>query len=454
MKDEFFANAPRVRDAAERIKDFKEVCLGFDAESARAEATRCLGCKNAPCVAGCPVGVKIPAFISLIKSGDIQGAKRTILMDNSLPAVCGRVCPQETQCESACVRGKASRPVSIGLLERLAADNADARPAPAPSNGKRAAVIGSGPAGLSFAGELAANGVEVTVFEAFHKFGGVLVYGIPEFRLPKSLVAKETEALSRLGVRFVKDAVIGKSIMPAQLVKEYDAVFIGTGAGLPMFMGIPGENLNGVFSANEYLTRVNLMRAYDTNADTPVFRAKKAVIVGAGNVAMDSARTALRMGADVTVVYRRGREEMPARREEIKHAEEEGVRFELLTNPVAVNGENGFVKSVTVISMRLGEPDASGRRSPVPVEGSEREIECDMLIMALGTSPNPLLVSAFEGLATGRKGVITVDENGMTNVENVYAGGDAVTGSSTVISAMGQGKRAARAFLKKIKLVP
>ncbi len=445
-------NNPIVRPAEERAKDFKEVCLGFDAQTARAEAERCLNCKNAPCENGCPVGVSIPKFISLLKQGDVQGAKLVILKDSSLPAVCGRVCPQENQCEKFCVRGKMGEPVSIGQLERYVADNAEILPEPQPSIGKRVAVVGSGPAGLACAGDLAKAGVQVTVYEAFHKLGGVLTYGIPEFRLPKALVEKEALTLSSIGVNFVKDVVVGKTLAMEDLIDEYDAVFIGTGAGLPMFMNIEGENLNGVFSANEYLTRVNLMKAYKKDSDTPAFRAKKAVIVGAGNVAMDSARTALRMGADVTVVYRRGREEMPARAEEIVHAEEEGIKFNLLTNPVKINGENGFVKSVTCIKMQLGEPDASGRRSPVEIAGSEYDIECDMLIMALGTSPNPLLTSSFKQLALGRKGVIIADEETLeTSVKGVYAGGDAVTGSATVIRAMGQGKRAAKSILESFK---
>lgn len=442
-------NKPLVRDASVRSRDFEEVCLGFDAKAAKAESERCLNCKNAPCRTGCPVGVNIPLFISLLKGGDTGGAKRAILADSNLPSICGRVCPQESQCEKFCVRGIKGEPVAIGQLERFVADNADIPLEKAKATGKRVAVVGSGPAGLTCAGDLAKAGVEVTVYEAFHKLGGVLVYGIPEFRLPKELVRKEISSLEGLGVKFVTDAVIGKTLGVKELTESYDAVFIGTGAGLPMFMGIPGENLNGVFSANEYLTRVNLMKAYLDTSDTPVYRAKKAVIVGAGNVAMDAARTALRMGAEVTVVYRRSRAEMPARAEEIVHAEEEGIVFHLLSNPVAINGENGFVKSVTCVEMELGEPDASGRRSPVVKEGSEFTIECDMLIMALGTSPNPLLTSSFKELQLGRKGVIIADETtGETSVKGVFAGGDAVTGSATVIKAMGQGKLAAKSILK------
>lgn len=449
MIDKNVRSTPVIRDAGERAKDFKEVCLGFDAATARAEAERCLGCKNAPCVKGCPVGVKIPSFISLVKQGDIDGAKRVIFEDSTLPSVCGRVCPQENQCEKFCVRGVKGQPVAIGLLERFVGDNGSAQSVIAPPMGKSVAVVGSGPAGLACAGDLIKAGVAVTVYEAFHKTGGVLVYGIPEFRLPKALVESEVEALSAMGVRFERNVVVGKTLGIDDLLKSHDAVFIGTGAGLPMFMGIPGENLNGVFSANEYLTRVNLMKAYLEDSDTPVYRAKKAVIVGAGNVAMDAARTALRLGADTTIVYRRGREEMPARHEEIVHAEEEGVKLMLLTTPVAVNGENGFVKSLTCAKMMLGEPDASGRRSPVMIENSEFEIECDMLIMALGTSPNPMLTSSCKQLALGRRGVITADEQTLeTSIKGVYAGGDAVTGSATVISAMGQGRRAAQAIIK------
>ena len=446
-------NSPVVRNPEERAKDFSEVCLGFTEKTAYAEAERCLNCKNAPCMKGCPVGVNIPKFILLVRGRDVSGAKKAILADSSLPAICGRVCPQETQCESKCVRGIKGEPVAIGLLERFVADNAEVDYKRAASCGKKVAVAGSGPASLSCAGDLAKAGVDVTVFEAFHKTGGVLVYGIPEFRLPKKLVEKETRELEKLGVEFSTDVVIGKTLTIDELLEEYDAAFIGTGAGLPMFMNIEGENLNGVFSANEYLTRVNLMKAYDKNSKTPVYRAKKAVIVGAGNVAMDAARTALRLGAEASLVYRRSRTEMPARAEEIVHAEEEGVKLNLLCNPVRINGENGFVKSVTCIRMELGEPDASGRRSPVPVAGSEFDIECDAVIMALGTSPNPLISRSFPSLETGRKGVIVTDEEGRTSQPRLYAGGDAVTGAATVINAMGQGRKAAKAILSDLGVI-
>ena len=451
MSDMNLRNKPVVRDPSERSLDFGEVCLGFTPQAAALEAQRCLGCKAAPCMKGCPVGVQIPRFIACLKDGDVAKAKAVILKDSSLPSVCGRVCPQENQCEKLCVRAVKGQPVAIGLLERFVADNAQIQGVAAKKTGKRVAVVGSGPAGLACAGDLIRAGVDVTVFEAFHKLGGVLVYGIPEFRLPKALVEKEVAELAQLGVTFEKDVVVGKTVELSELAEQYDAVFVGTGAGLPMFMNIPGENLNGVFSANEYLTRVNLMKAYLADSDTPVFKSKKAVVVGAGNVAMDGARTALRMGAEVSVVYRRGREEMPARAEEIEHAEEEGVELKLLSNPVRINGENGFVKSVTCIKMELGEPDASGRRSPVAVDGSEFDIECDMVLMALGTSPNPLLTSSCKALATGRRGVIEVDESLETSLKGVYAGGDAVTGSATVIRAMGQGKKAAASILQSFE---
>ncbi len=450
-------NAIPEQDPAVRAHNFDEVAIGFTAELARDEASRCLGCKNAPCMKGCPVGVRIPEFLALVKQGDYEKAGEVIKSTNSLPSVCGRVCPQEEQCEKNCVRAKIDGAVSIGGVERFVGDfmltvpskTRDIEPC-----GKRVAVVGSGPSGLTCAAQLAAKGVEVTVFEAFHKAGGVLVYGIPEFRLPKKLVEAEANKLKDLGVKFELDTVIGKTITIDELLAEYDAVFIGSGAGLPMFMNVPGENLNGVFSANEYLTRVNLMGAYDENAITPVQRGKNVVVVGAGNVAMDAARTALRMGAEsVTVVYRRGREEMPARKEEIRHAEQEGVKFAFLTNPVRFDGENGWVKDATCIRMELGDPDASGRRSPVPIEGSEFTVPADMVVVALGTSPNPLIKDSYDKLQTARRGILAVDDDMMTSVDGIYAGGDAVTGAATVILAMGAGRKAAHSILKRFELV-
>lgn len=449
-------NAIPEQDPAVRAHNFDEVAIGFTAELARDEASRCLGCKNAPCMKECPVGVRIPEFLALVKQGDYEKAGEVIKFTNSLPSVCGRVCPQEEQCEKNCVRAKIDGAVSIGGVERFVGDfmltvpskTRDIEPC-----GKRVAVVGSGPSGLTCAAQLAAKGVEVTVFEAFHKAGGVLVYGIPEFRLPKKLVEAEANKLKDLGVKFELDTVIGKTITIDELLAEYDAVFIGSGAGLPMFMNVPGENLNGVFSANEYLTRVNLMGAYDENAITPVQRGKNVVVVGAGNVAMDAARTALRMGAEsVTVVYRRGREEMPARKEEIRHAEQEGVKFAFLTNPVRFDGENGWVKDATCIRMELGAPDASGRRSPVPIEGSEFTVPADMVVVALGTSPNPLIKDSYDKLQTARRGILAVDDDMMTSVDGIYAGGDAVTGAATVILAMGAGRKAAHSILKRFEL--
>lgn len=449
-------NAIPEQDPAVRAHNFDEVAIGFTAELARDEASRCLGCKNAPCMKGCPVGVRIPEFLALVKQGDYEKAGEVIKSTNSLPSVCGRVCPQEEQCEKNCVRAKIDGAVSIGGVERFVGDFMLTVPSKARDIepcGKRVAVVGSGPSGLTCAAQLAAKGVEVTVFEAFHKAGGVLVYGIPEFRLPKKLVEAEANKLKDLGVKFELDTVIGKTITIDELLAEYDAVFIGSGAGLPMFMNVPGENLNGVFSANEYLTRVNLMGAYDENAITPVQRGKNVVVVGAGNVAMDAARTALRMGAEsVTVVYRRGREEMPARKEEIRHAEQEGVKFAFLTNPVRFDGENGWVKDATCIRMELGEPDASGRRSPVPIEGSEFTVPADMVVVALGTSPNPLIKDSYDKLQTARRGILAVDDDMMTSVDGIYAGGDAVTGAATVILAMGAGRKAAHSILKRFGL--
>ncbi|NLK17383.1 MAG: NADPH-dependent glutamate synthase [Clostridiales bacterium] len=442
----------------ERKKNFEEVALGYTLEQAKTEASRCLSCKHAPCVKGCPVNVQIPQFIAALKEGDIDKANRIIKQTNNLPGVCGRVCPQETQCEVQCLRNKLEGPVAIGTLERFAADNADQPTINKAEKkcGKKAAVIGSGPAGLTCAADLAAAGVDVTIFEAFHLPGGVLVYGIPEFRLPKKLVQKEIDELVQLGVKIETNTVIGKTILMEELLEEFDAIFISTGAGLPQFMGIAGENLNGVYSANEYLTRVNLMKAYRQDAHTPVYKGKNVAVLGAGNVAMDAARTAVRLGADsVRIVYRRGREEMPARVEEVRHAEEEGVIFELLTNPLEIEGEGGRVKGMRCVRMQLGEPDASGRRRPLPIPGTEFLIECDQVIVAIGTSPNPLLKDSFSRLATTQKGTIIVDEESMrTNVEKVYAGGDAVTGAATVILAMGAGKKAARHMLMEMGSLP
>lgn len=441
------------QDPAVRAHNFDEVTVGFDLNLARDEASRCLRCAAAPCTKGCPVGVRIPEFLAKVREGKIDEAGEIIKSTNSLPSVCGRVCPQENQCEKMCVRARIDGAVSIGGVERFVGDymlSVPAKNAAPKSIGKRVAVVGSGPSGLTCASQLAAAGVEVTVYEAFHKTGGVLVYGIPEFRLPKSLVGKEVDKIAEQGVKFVTNAVVGKTITVPELLAEYDAVFIGSGAGLPMFMGIPGENLNGVFSANEFLTRVNLMGAYRENAITPVQKGRRVAVVGAGNVAMDAARTALRLGAEsVTVVYRRGREEMPARGEEIRHAEQEGIRFELLTNPVEMLGEDGKVNALKCIRMELGEPDASGRRSPKPIEGSEFILPADTVIVSLGTSPNPLIKDSFPELKTERKGVLVVDDNMMTSVDGVYAGGDAVTGAATVILAMGAGRKAAKAILDR-----
>lgn len=451
-------NAMPSQDAAERSKNFREVALGYTEELAVSEAERCLHCKNMPCVKGCPVMVDIPGFIAKIKERDFEGAYNVISATSSLPAVCGRVCPQETQCEKYCVRGIKGEPVGIGRLERFAADYHNEHGAAAPerpaSNGVKVAIIGSGPAGLTCAGDLARLGYDVTVFEALHLAGGVLSYGIPEFRLPKAIVKKEIETLKDLGVKIETDMVIGKVLSIEELVKEYGfkAVFIGTGAGLPKFMNIPGETLNGVFSANEFLTRINLMKAYKEDADTPIQRGKNVVVVGGGNVAMDAARCARRLGAQVTVVYRRTLKELPARAEEVEHAMEEGIEFKFLTNPVKINGDNNRrVSSITCLKMRLSEPDASGRARPVPVEGSEFDITADVVIMALGTSPNPLIKDTTEGLEVNGHGGIITDENGKTSVTAVYAGGDAVTGAATVILAMGAGKTAAAAIDRYIK---
>lgn len=447
-------NAVPVQDAAERIKNFDEVAKGFTPELALAEAARCLNCKNAPCTKGCPVGVRIPDFIAALLNDGADAAAGVLFADNNLPAVCGRVCPQENQCEKYCVRReKLGGSVAIGALERFVADNAEvAKTAAATRQSARVAVVGSGPAGLSCAADLARAGIQVTVFEALHKAGGVLVYGIPEFRLPKSVVAKEIEGLKALGVDIECNCVVGKTVLMEELLEEFDAVFIGSGAGLPLFLGIEGETLCGVSSANEFLTRVNLMKAYRDDAVTPVQRGKNVVVVGAGNVAMDAARTARRLGAEVTLVYRRSRAEMPARAEEIVHAEEEGIKFELLTNPVRIHGdERGFVNGMTCVRMELGEPDASGRRRPVTLEGSEFFLACDEIIVALGTTPNPLIKDSFPALGTTPKGTIVADENGKTDIDGLYAGGDAMTGAATVILAMGAGKRSAKAIIEELR---
>lgn len=446
------------QDANVRNKNFKEVALGYTAETAIDEAKRCLNCKNKPCIGGCPVKIHIPEFIAKIAEGDFEAAYQIIQKTSSLPAVCGRVCPQETQCESKCVRGIKGEPVAIGRLERFVADwhnaNSCDLPQKAEPNGHKVAVVGSGPAGLTCAGDLAKRGYDVTIFEALHLAGGVLVYGIPEFRLPKSIVEKEIDNLKALGVKVETNMVVGRVFSVDELMDEYgfESVFIGSGAGLPRFMNIPGENLKSVFSANEFLTRVNLMKAYKDDARTPVFHAQRVVVVGGGNVAMDAARCAKRLGADVHIVYRRSETELPARAEEVEHAKEEGIVFQFLTNPTRVlEGENGMVAGIECIRMELGEPDASGRRRPVEVAGSEFTIDCDCVIMALGTSPNPLIKNTTKGLKTQKWGGIVTDEHGLTSREGVYAGGDAVTGAATVILAMGAGKTAAEAIDEYIK---
>lgn len=447
--------APKVRAA-----NFEEVCLGYNQEEAMEEAVRCINCKNAKCITGCPVSINIPGFISAVKEGDIKEAYNVISESSSLPAICGRVCPQESQCEGKCIRGIKGEPVSIGKLERFVADwardNDVKPPAPESSNGHKVAVIGSGPAGLTCAGDLAKMGYDVTIFEALHEPGGVLVYGIPEFRLPKlDVVAKEVENVKSLGVKLETNVIIGKSTTIDELMNEegFEAVFIGSGAGLPMFMGIPGENANGVFSANEYLTRNNLMKAFREDYDTPIARGKKVAVVGGGNVAMDAARTALRLGAEVHIVYRRSEAELPARVEEVHHAKEEGIIFDLLTNPIEILvDENDAVKGMKCIRMELGEPDASGRRRPVEIPGSEFELELDTVIMSLGTSPNPLISSTTIGLDINkRKCIIADEETGKTSKDGVYAGGDAVTGAATVILAMGAGKAAAKGIDEFLK---
>lgn len=444
----------------ERAHNFEEVCLGYTEEEARAEASRCLNCKNPRCVAGCPVSIDIPGFLQQVIAGQEAKAAGIIAESSALPAVCGRVCPQETQCEGVCIRGIKGEPVAIGKLERYVADWArEHKLEPqntSEKNGQRVAVIGAGPAGLTCAGELAKLGYEVKIFEALHEPGGVLVYGIPEFRLPKdTVVAHEVENVKKLGVEIETNTIVGKSVSVDDLLDHegYDAVFIGSGAGLPMFMHIPGETASGVFSANEFLTRNNLMKAFREDYDTPIFAGKRAIVVGGGNVAMDAARTALRLGAETHIVYRRSEAELPARVEEVHHAKEEGVIFDLLTNPVEIlEDENGWVRAVRVIHMELGEPDASGRRRPVEIPGSEEEIPADTVIMALGTSPNPLLASTTKGLDTNRRGCLIADEkSGQTTREGVFAGGDAVIGAATVILAMGAGKQAASGIDEYLK---
>ena len=443
----------REQDAKVRATNFEEVCLGYNGEEAKEEASRCINCKNAQCIKGCPVSINIPGFIEKVKNDDIEGAYQIISESSALPAVCGRVCPQESQCEGKCIRGIKGESISIGKLERFVADwaseNGIKPQGAAEKNGKKVAVIGSGPAGLTCAGDLAKMGYDVTIFEALHEAGGVLVYGIPEFRLPKTrVVAKEIENVKSLGVKIETNVVVGKSVTIDELLNEegFDAVFIGSGAGLPKFMGIPGEQANGVFSANEYLTRSNLMKAFNEDSNTPIMRGKKVAVVGGGNVAMDAARTALRLGSEVHIVYRRSEEELPARVEEVHHAKEEGIIFNLLTNPVEIlEDEKGWVKGIRCIKMELGEPDESGRRRPVEVPGSEFVIDVDTVIMSLGTSPNPLISSTTKGLEINkRKCIVAAEENGQTSKEGVYAGGDAVTGAATVILAMGAGKAGAK----------
>lgn len=445
-----------VQDPAVRITNFDEVALGYTPEMAVEEATRCLHCKHQPCVSGCPVNIHIPDFIEKVAQGEFEEAYKIISLTSTLPAICGRVCPQENQCEKVCVRGIKNEPVAIGRLERFVADyhrEHNDTPFEKPkSNGHKVAIVGAGPAGLTCAGDLAKLGYQVTIFEALHVAGGVLMYGIPEFRLPKEIVQKEISHLKELGVEIITNFIVGRSDSIDSIMEEgYEAVFIGSGAGLPNFMGLPGENLIGVYSANEFLTRINLMKAYQEDSDTPVQHPTKCVVVGGGNVAMDAARCARRLGAEVHIVYRRSMEELPARKEEVEHAEEEGIIFDLLCNPVRVIGDDqGWCKQIECIRMELGEPDESGRRRPVPIEGSNFTIDIDCMIMAIGTSPNPLIRHTTEGLEVNRKGCFICDEDGLTSRENIYAGGDAVSGAATVINAMGAGKRAAAAIDKKL----
>ena len=444
----------REQDPKVRAANFDEVCYGYNMEEASLEATRCLGSKKPRCVEACPVSVRIPDFIRCIVEGDIAAAAKTIAQDSLLPSVCGRVCPQETQCEGACILGVKGEPVAIGKLERFVGDwgreHRLTLAEPAPRNGHKVAVIGSGPAGLACAADLAKLGYEVNVFEVLHRPGGVLQYGIPEFRLPKKeVVEPEVENVRRLGVKIETDVVVGRTLTIDQLMDEegFEAVFIGSGAGLPRFMGIPGENLNGVVSANEFLTRTNLMHAYDQQYDTPIYTGDRVVVVGGGNVAMDAVRTARRLGAESSIVYRRSEAELPARREEVHHAKEEGIDFRMLTNPVEVLGdERGWVTGIRCVRMELGEPDASGRRSPVEIPGSEFDMPCDVVIMALGTSPNPLIAATTPGLEVNRRGCLEASPDGATTREGVFAGGDAVTGAATVILAMGAGRKAAAAI--------
>lgn len=440
-----------VQEGEVRSHNIEEVALGYTKEMAMEEAERCLNCKHMPCMQGCPVSIHIPAFIEQVKEGNFEEAYHIIKKTSSLPAVCGRVCPQENQCEKYCIRGIKGESVGIGRIERFVADwardNLKEEALKPLKNGHKVAIVGAGPSGLTCAGDLAKLGYDVTVFEALHVAGGVLVYGIPEFRLPKKIVQHEIDSLKQMGVHIECDCVIGRSETIDELFEEgYEAIFVGSGAGLPNFMGIEGENLKGVFSANEYLTRFNLMKAYEENSDTPIYKAKKCIVVGGGNVAMDAARSARRLGADVTIVYRRSMEELPARKEEVEHAMEEGIHFHLLTNPVKATGTDGWISSLECVEMELGEADASGRRRPVVKENSAFSLECDCLIMAIGTSPNPLIRSTTEGLETNPKGCLIVDEKAMTTREGIFAGGDAVSGAATVIQAMGAGKKAAQSI--------